>query len=336
MMTYDEVARLVWAPIPPRSDTDIEYLIHYATLAANSHNTQPWLFSGSGREVSIRPDLNRATPSADADLHHLFASLGCATENLVLAAAAAGWRAETRFEEAGEGTVIVDFADDTRVRDPLFDAIVDRQNTRSEYDGRPVPPEDLKAMEMAADIDGCRVILISEKSRIEHLLELVIAANTVQVEDPAFVEELTSWVRFNRRDAVKMRDGLYSACAGNPSLPSWLGRLLFKFVFKAKTENEKYAKQIRSSAGLAVFVSDRDDRAHWVQAGRSYQRFALQATALGIRHAFINQPVEVAQIRSQVADWLGIGDQRPDLVLRYGYAPPMPRSLRRPVADVIV
>jgi len=74
---------------------------------------------------------------------------------------------------------------------------------------------------------------------------------------------------------------------------------MFDFAFKPKAENDKYATQIRSSSGLAVFVSDKDDKAHWVKAGRSCQRFALQATALGIRHAFINQPVEVASVRPE-------------------------------------
>ena len=32
---------------------------------------------------------------------------------------------------------------------------------------------------------------------------------------------------------------------------------------------------------------------HWIEVGRACQRFALQATALGLKCAFINQPVEV-------------------------------------------
>ena len=43
------------------------------------------------------------------------------------------------------------------------------------------------------------------------------------------------------------------------------------------------AEQIRSSSGLVVFVPETDDRAGWVAAGRAYQRFALQATAIGVR-----------------------------------------------------
>ena len=53
-----------------------------------------------------------------------------------------------------------------------------------------------------------------------------------------------------------------------------------------------------------MFVFERSDKAHWVEAGRCYERFALQATPLGIRNAFVNQPAEVGAIRPQFAAWI--------------------------------
>ncbi|PON10382.1 Tat pathway signal protein, partial [Candidatus Entotheonella serta] len=115
-----------------------------------------------------------------------------------------------------------------------------------------------------------------------------------------------------------------------------LGKLFFRFFFREKSENEKYAKHIRSSSGIAVFVADVDNKVHWVEVGRSYERFALQATRLDIRNAFLNQPVEVGALRPQFASYLGIGDHRPDLVVRFGSGPEMPRSLRRSIEAVII
>jgi len=63
---------------------------------------------------------------------------------------------------------------------------------------------------------------------------------------------------------------------------------------------------------------------------------ALQATALGIRHCFINQPVEVPTVRGQFASYLGAGDRRPDLVMGFGYGSELPRSLRRAVDQVLL
>lgn len=346
--SYENAAHAVWtgrssAHRAASGGMDRGYLVHYATRAANSHNTQPWTFSVIDGGIRIAPDFSRSTPVADADNHHLFVSLGCAAENLVLAAAQVGLHASPRFvtgdNSANDGSIeigLVPGEPDAASRADLFEAILERQCTRSVYDGRSVGTADLNALETAARVDGCRVILIPEKSRIEQMLELFVVANTLQVEDPGFTAELLSWLRFNPSAAIEHKDGLYSGCSGNPDLPSWLGKLMFGFMFTPQSENARYTVQIRSSAGLAVFVSDRDDRAHWVQAGRSCQRFALQATALGIRHAFINQPLEVASVRPQVAAWLGLADERPDLIVRYGYAPAMPRSLRRITSDVIV
>lgn len=315
--------------------SDFEYLVHHARLAANSHNTQPWVFRRAPTGAVIAPDLARTTPVVDPDNHHLFASLGCAAENLMLAAAATGRSSALRFDTEGEGVVEIDLGRATASSDPLFDAIPGRQCTRSDYDGRPVDSADLVLLETAARIAGCEVVLITEPARKDEVMDLILAANALQVADPAFVAELRSWIRFNPRSAIATGDGLYSACSGNPTLPSWLGPTMFTLMFRPRAENDRTRRQVRSSAGVAVFVSDRDDKTHWVQAGRSYQRFALQATALGIRHAFLNQPVEVARFRPELAAVLGIGARRPDLVVRFGYAPAMPYSMRRPLAAVI-
>jgi hypothetical protein len=69
--------------------------------------------------------------------------------------------------------------------------------------------------------------------------------------------------------------------------------------------------------------------------GRACQRFALQATALGMKHAFINQPVEVASLRPDLAALVGAPGARPDIVMRFGYGAPTPMSPRRPVEAVI-
>jgi hypothetical protein len=43
----------------------------------------------------------------------------------------------------------------------------------------------------------------------------------------------------------------------------------------------------------------------------------------------------VASARPQLAAYLGTGDRRPDIVVRFGYGPEMPKSLRRPVDQVL-
>ena len=92
----------------------------------------------------------------------------------------------------------------------------------------------------------------------------------------------------------------------------WSGDLAFGWFFTPQGENDKTARQIRNSAGIAVFVGEAADKAHWVEVGRAYERFALQATVLGIRNAILNQPMEVAAVRAPFAAALGLSGQRPD------------------------
>lgn len=328
---HDAATAALWSP---RDPSTFEGLVHYATLAANSHNAQAWRFRRTPAGVSILPDMTRALPVADADNHHLYASLGCAVENLMLAAGAAGRSSALDFVTGSDGRVEIALGADG-VADPLFDAILSRQCTRTDYDGQAVPAGDLAALEAAARVEGAEVVLVTEPAQIAQVLDLILTANALQVSDPAFAAELRSWLRFSARSAIGTGDGLFAATSGNPVVPDFLGRFMFDRFFTVAAENDRYARQVRSSSGLAVVHSDRDDPAHWVQAGRSCQRFALQATSLGIRHAHLNQPLEVASTRPQLQSLLGLGDRRPDMLLRFGYAPPMPRSLRRPISAVI-
>jgi hypothetical protein len=180
------------------------------------------------------------------------------------------------------------------------------------------------------------VTIMTDRTKINRVADYVVEGNSVQMRDAAFMSELKGWLRFNDADALATMDGLFSRASGSPALPHWLAGLLLRLVFSERGENEKYLAQVRSSSGVAVFASNRSDRAHWVEAGRACQRFALQATALGLKCAFINQPFEVAAIRGQFAAFLGIGDRRSDLVMRFGHGPEMPKSLRRPVGQVIL
>ncbi len=334
MNVYNETAEQTRAALA--KDADLREMIRYATLAANGHNTQPWKFRINKSTATILPDFSRQTPVVDPDDHHLFASLGCASENFAFTAEARGRPAEIIFNSQDHGEILIDLGNGNSNESELFKAIPYRQCTRSEYNGSKVSVSDLKLLEKAAQVEGISLILITEKEPMERVLEYVVAGNSAQIDDTAFVEELKEWIRFNPPQALKTRDGLFSGCSGNPTMPTWVGNLIFRFVFTKDSSNDGYSKQIRSSAGIAVFVSDKNDKQHWVNAGRSYQRFALQATALGMRHSFINQPVEVAEIRPDFAKWLGVGDKRPDLVVRFGYAPALPMSLRRPVEDVLV
>lgn len=312
---------------------DLQAVVRYATLAANGHNTQPWTFHLETQAIEIRPDVRRRTPVVDPDDHHLYVSLGCAAANLALAAAATGRPGELSFA-ADAGRVRYDYLPGEPKLDPLVGAIPKRQCTRAEYDGRTIPAALLAEIERAAATPGVGLALVTDRARINRVRDLVLAGNKDQMNNPAFMRELKQWIRFNPRSAMATGDGLFSAASGNPVLPTGLGRFAFDTMFNVAEEDRKYARQIDSSAGIAIFFGERSAPDHWIRVGQACQRFALAATHVGLKIAFINQPVEVAHLRAELAAIVG-ETRRPDIVIRFGYGPALPFSPRRSALSAV-
>ena len=314
-----------------RQTPEIREFVRFATLAASGHNTQPWTFHVRANRIDILSDFSRRTPVVDPNDHHLYVSLGCAGENLALAAGGRERPDELRFDPASDGAVVFALTSGKAKISALSDALPARQSSRTDCDGKLISGAALQKLAAAAAIPGVDLILITDRPQIDRIRNIVTAGNSTQVADRAFVNELKTWLRFNLRQAIEMGDGLFSASSGHPTLPAWLGPHVFDWVFRTGPENDKCAQQIARSPGIAVFVGQKDDREHWVLAGRACQRFALQATAMGMKHAFINQRVEVPSLRPELAALLGMPGRRPDTVTRFGFGPALPYSARRTV-----
>lgn len=196
-----------------------------------------------------------------------------------------GYRGTPIFDSTGEGSIIFPYEVAPALGSAMFDAIPRRQSTRADYDGRAVSAADLATLATAAEVPGVDMAIITDQPRMDRIRDLVLAGNSAQTADRAFVRKLKSWLRFSPRNAIETGDGLYSVASGNPALPKWLGPRASDMLVTADSENDRYASQLRSSSGVAVFVGQRNDREHWALTGRACQRFALQATALGLKHA---------------------------------------------------
>lgn len=291
MDDYDAAVTASRSPLSVQPD--VRALLRYATLAANGHNTQPWRFRVGEDRIDILPDFSRRTPVVDPDDHHLFASLGCAAEILSLAAAASGRPGMLAFDAANGGMIAFRMGRGVPVASKLCDAIPKRQSTRTDYDGRGVSTAELKLLAAAAAAPGVDLALITDRPQMDRVRDLVVAGNTAQMTDLAFMRKLKQWMRFNPHQALASRDGLFSATSGNPVLPTWAGPLMMDRFFNASSENDKYARQIRSSAGIAIFAG------------------------------------EVAALRPDLAALAGTPGRRPDIVMRFGYGPVLQFSARR-------
>lgn len=327
---YDRFQTDLRASLP--QDPAVADLIRYATLAPSGHNAQPWRIEATGTEIRIVPDLLHRTPVVDPDDHHLYVSLGCLAQTLAIAGAATGRPGNLDFAGAGLRYI---HAKGAAQPDPLFAAIPRRQSVRADFDGRTIPAAVLAQLASAADIEGVQLSLLVERPHIDRLRDLVLAANDAQMADRDFLAELRTWLRFNPAAAMSTGDGLYAPASGSPILPSALGPVAFRLAFTAPAERARYARLIDSTPCIAILTGPSADPAGWIAVGRAVQRLALTATSLGLAASFINQPVEVARFRPDLAALAGTPGQRPDLVLRLGYGPALPWSARRPVDRIL-
>jgi hypothetical protein len=335
-LDYDEQANHIQRPFARESTLPavLFELVRYATLAANGHNTQPWKFAIKENVIEIHPDYTHRLPVVDPNDRELWISLGCALENLLVAARAVGYAPEVTYPDAAE-FIHVRLTADTPQRSPLFDAIPKRQTTRSEYNGQLIQRSDLDQVQALPLEPGVALRFVTNPTDLETMLAYINQGNLRQYGDKAFTNELIGWLRFTKKEALASRDGLFLGCAGNPEMPRWVGQWVVAGV-KPQQQADVDAKKLRSSAGAIVVASATDDRAAWVRTGQVYERLALKMTSLNIKSAFVNQPIEVTELRPQFQRVMGLDGSQPQLLVRYGFAASMPGSLRRPLAQVLI
>ena len=332
-MDFDLSTSLLRSPNPANSK--LKELVRYATLAANGHNTQPWKFKLLENTIEIHPDTSRRLVVVDPQDREQWISLGCALENMVIAAEVSGLSSEIVYPDENQNFIKVDFQSATPISSALFDAIPVRQSTRSEYRVEVVGQDVLKKVYTTTTEPGVVLQFIEGKTETERVLENVNEGNLKQYADKAFLDELIFWLRFNKNEAFSSLDGLYSKCSGNPTVPRWLGEM-FVSGTKPQSQADADAKKLRSSAGTVVLATESDNPESWVRGGQVFERLSLQLTSLGLKSALLNQPIEIPELRGQFQTAMGMGSNQPQLLLRYGCAEAMPYSMRRPLDEVLM
>ncbi|MBX2957049.1 MAG: hypothetical protein KF846_12880 [Cyclobacteriaceae bacterium] len=314
-------------------------IIEDAIKAPSGHNTQPWKFEVDEMRIIIKPDFARSLKVVDADNHALFISLGCALENLILSAKAHRFNPSVTMNFTNDKNEISIALSKSEIdqKDALYDYISMRQCTRSAYEAKSVEESILRQLRDSAINEDTEVIFITSKTEIADLESFIVEGSNLQFNNRQFVNELVSWIRFSKRSAEKLRDGIWSASMGMPGIGKRIGSVIMKHLVSAQSEARRWKKLISKSAGFALFISNKNGRENWVRLGQSFQRFALTATQLKLKHAHVNMPCEENPVRQKIIQHFNIlNDKQPLLLIRFGYGEVMPYSFRRSVDEVLV
>ena len=317
-------------------NTDFIQIVNYASKAPSGHNAQPWKFHITANTITVIPNMEVALPVVDGSNRELFISLGCSVENLFIAAGRFGYI--VHIVEVGIGEIKMELTKTKLVvEDSLFLQIEKRQTNRSVYNGNKIPDEVLKQLQSVPKENSVQLYFVAMGTSLAGTItDYVMKGNEFQMNDAAFKNELLLWIRFNKKQVESTRNGLSYLTFGSPSIPEWLIRPVVSLIMKSGVQNKSDRKRINSSSHFVVCTTQKNTIEEWIGLGRTLQRFLLKATEIGISYAFLNQPCEVPTLACALQKESFINKEYPTLVLRIGYATPMPYSLRKQIESLLV
>ncbi len=336
-------------------------LVCAAILAASPHNTQPWLFRVSNSAIELYLDARRNVGALDPYLREEHIGLGCALENLMLAARAGGYDATLELFPGKLGAIDpkpkllarIDLVAGKRGDSELYDAIPHRHTNRSAYlPQRPIPPQFIDALSrVVGDEPDVRIFLFQTEADRKRIVQNSSIANVTLYSDPEIQRGTDPWIRTDWSALQMRRDGLAIdnfgespvAAGATKMLPAWLLRWA-----AAREEKTAYADLMLSAPLIGMLaVRDRYDPEQCLHAGRIWQRAHLLATARGVAGRPCNEAVELvdreralgkpAKQAALLAGIIGDAAWQPTFVFYMGYPTwPAPASARRPVESVVL
>jgi hypothetical protein len=326
----------------PATGTAIDkarFAVRYAILAPSSHNSQPWRFVVNGDELLICADRTRSLPNIDPYDRELIISCGAALLNLRVALAYFNVPVEiTTFPQSSDpdivarivfpasGPVFKDLAE-------LFEAITKRATNRRAFIEEDVPDAVVEGLKSAAVSEGVDVEFARTLAERERVATLIARADQHQFDDPRFRRELASWIHPSRSN-----DGMPAASQGLGALTDVATPIIAMAIRTFDLGNgvaAAHEQLARGSPLLAALSTPMDNKEGWLAAGLGLQRLLLIATKGEYSTSYLNQPIEVAELRTRLASELSIAGY-PQLLLRIGRGFSVSHSPRRPIADVLL
>lgn len=302
-------------PSNRKATEKLAFLLRYAILAPSSHNTQPWKFAINEREVRAYTNKDRWLRVADADERELHISLGCAIENLVIAAEHFGYDHHIKYfpNPANPRLVaaisLTETDDPPSTRDPkLFNAILIRHTNHKAYEQRSISVEDQQHLQACCVEEGITLRLTEDPDLKRELDRLVNRADAIQFADPAFREELGYWIG----------QGVF----GTPWLLAKLSQLAVSYLDLGKWAAKKDSDVLMSAPLLAMICSKENDRVSQIKVGHVFERIYLTAAMLGISLQPMSQILQVPEIKAEATRLVGEGGVFLQQPFRLGYAEP--------------
>jgi hypothetical protein len=295
-----------WSDWEGDAGDGIKRPLRAAILAANPHNTQPWLFKIADNEITIFADRGRNLGTFDPFRREMHLGIGAAVENLVLAARASGLAAQVTPTtgtlspsppDEPVAAVHIALSPTPPARDALFNAIAARHTSRGPYRAdQAIGRDTLQRLSDLVTSKAVNVALIQDAQARRELGALIVESTERIIGDPQMSADSARWFRGGRRDIAAHRDGVTVDTAGLSPFMTAAAKLLPDP--DATTADQYWLATTRDSQvptapvlGM-LLVRDRLDMRAAIEAGRAWQRLHLAATSERLAAQPLNQPVE--------------------------------------------
>jgi hypothetical protein len=351
-------------PVNGSGAEKLAFLVQYAAMAPSKYNVQPWLFDVCNVSADLICERHGALRVADPESRELIMSCGAALFNFRVAAARYGCGVVIEpFPERGnhhltarislaspvagaacsgsppperpgdaEKSGIVNGRSSPSTRQ-LFEAIPLRRTCRRRFSEEVPPDRVLASFRKAAAAEGAWLHTIRNRWTQRMIARLVAKADREQMSNRLFRRELAAWIR-----GAHSPDGLPASAFGVQGLPPFMAPGLSGLLKLADLGGLTAARNRRlaeSSPVLAVLGSADDTPEAWLAAGQALQSVLLHAAAAGLSASFLNQPVQVRQLRADLLYLVG-RTGHPQALIRLGYGTSINPTPRRPLREIVV
>jgi nitroreductase len=348
-----------WANWEGGAGDGIRRPLRSAILAANPHDTQPWLFVIENDTITVNADRARNLGTFDPFRREMHLGLGCAIENLAVAASQFGF--ESKVVPA-QGRLVpspsvepvmaaqIALASGSAQQSPYFAMIPRRHTNRGRYRSDDIAAEKLRMLADLVSGPSARVVFFPGAGARGELGSMIVKATEEIVADREMSADSARWFRTGRREIEEHRDGVVTDAAGLSPLMTVVAKLMPDQ--DAQSADQYWLgltrdTQVATAPVLGmILVKDRLDMAEAIEAGRAWQRLHLAATAEGIAAQPMNQPVEMIDRNQMLGRTDVYGPALTKLAAAQGWEPTFtfrlgiaereaPPSPRRPLSDVL-
>jgi hypothetical protein len=329
--------------------SDTQYIAMCGTLAPSAHNTQPWKFQLQGDRIRVYADITRHLGSADAEWRMMLMSIGCAVENMTVAAQRLGYSATVEELDAQRQFAVNGYCATVRlarsniVNHPWFDAIFARQTTRTTFDTEhSISAELTVALDRQATLPGIHLAWFSTPAAAANVVTLTQESVRSFLEGDERHRDGMKWFRITRQDWEGKGDGI---AVFNSDAPVYVKEWVERFATRKDLLGKQFKQgeidgvdRIASATPLwGLVYADSVSQNARVQAGQMAERIYLEATARGYAVQPLCYPTEMPEsaAKLKISAALPIAAE-PLFLFRLGKSNLISKSVRRNLTDVIM